>query len=199
MALNFPGPWQVRIEYVVAGREHVQKLNCIINPGNEGNVGDPFSAFIPTERDGSETLTLDLQVDAWAALMAPLFNSTDGEIVRAELWKIAPDSFDGSYYSAYAINVAGTSVNPTQDAAQSIITMRTQEGGIARFDFLDTVIDQGPSLTFTASPQEIRDIILYLDSGDNLWVARDTSYPVAFIRFHPGQNERWFKKIYRGV
>lgn len=195
MALNFPGPWQVRLFYTVKTRVHEARYNVDI--AVEADPGDPFSDFVPRERDGDTVTNLATHVDNWVTAIKPMLNSGDGTIDRAELWKIVPDTFDGIYHSTYNIGVAGTSAIATQDAAQTVFTFRTQEGGIARFDFIDSILDQGPSVAYASlstTPKAIVDLIL---SANNIWLARDTSYPISFLFMHPGQSERWFKKIYR--
>lgn len=195
MATNFPGPWQVRLFYTVKTRAHEARYNVDI--AASGSPGDPFAQFFPRQRDGDTTTDLQLIVDSWYSLFAEKLAAADGTIDRAELWKINPDSFDGIFYSSYSIGAAGTAATPTQDAGQQVFTFRTQEGGIFRFDVIDGVQPQGPSLPYASLGVADKALVDSVLSDNNCWLARDTSYPVSFLFMHPGQSERWFKKIYR--
>ena len=194
MALNFPGPYEVRIFYTAGGRAHVHRLNVAFQ--TLGSIGGPFIDFYPLGRDGTYTETLKARVDAWIAAIKTQFNS-GSTFTHAELWEYEPLSFESSFVTTYTLAVAGTSGTGTNQASESIYVFRTQEGGIMKLSLLDTVIASGAGLAYTgltAAQQGIVDLVL---ASSNVWKARDTSYPFAFIKLYPGVNEALFKKIYR--
>jgi len=194
MAINFPGPWGLRIFYVVSGRDHKTEFSLQIAP--EPDPGDPFSAVTVIRKDSS-TDPLDVVTDEWIALLRPKFSSATGTILRAELWKYVFESFDAVFYGTYDISLAGTNTVAVSPASQGIYTFRTQEGGVFKLDILDTSDIPSPPQVYTALAGVDQDIVDYLLSSENPFIARDTSYPLAFLRFLPGQNERLWKSINR--
>lgn len=195
MALNYPGPYQVRIFYTAQSRVHVHALNFQVDAITP-QVGDLFSDIYPMDKGGASATTLDLIVDDYVALIDNIYN-TGASIDFAECWAYEPESFEATFISSYTINAAGTNGAATEAASETIFTFRTQEGGSMRLSLLDTVVDPGVAQSYgdlAASYQAIVDFVL---SSDNIWLARDTSYPTSFIKMYPGTNEALFKKIYR--
>lgn len=194
MAINFPGPYQIRLQYTLSARVHVQQLNLQVS--GTPNVGDPFSSIDALQRD-TNTIGLDTAVDAWVALMKVIYPSSSGTIDFAELWKYAPGTFDASYVSAYPIAVAGTSGAGVVNASESIITFRTQQGGTLRLHFLDNVIVSGATDSPPFANAGLEAIRQFVESDNNWIYARDNSYPIAAIAAYNGVNERLFKKLFR--
>lgn len=194
MALNYPGPYQVRIFYTVSSRVHVCALN--VQMSVEGVAGDPFSDFIPLQRNGSAVTTLDTHVDNFVTV-AKVFLNSGQSFNYAELWKYTPDSFEADFISSYTIGVAGTAGAATKSASQMIWTFRTQEGGSMRVVLMDTVTDAGVTVPYGSMDTNTKALADAITGGTNVWIARDTSYPFNAISMFPGQNEALFKKIYR--
>jgi hypothetical protein len=194
MALNYPGPYQVRIFYSVSSRVHVVALN--VQMSVEGSVGDPFSDFIPLQRNGSAVTTLDTHVDNFVTVAKPFIN-TGQDFDFAELWKYTPDTFEADFISSYTLGVAGTSGSATKNASQLIWTFRTQEGGSMRVVLMDTTYDQAITVPYGSMDTPTKALADDITAGTNVWLARDTSYPFNSIAMFPGSNEALFKKIYR--
>jgi hypothetical protein len=194
MALNYPGPYEVRINYVVASRPHQQRLNVRIDGTPVAGVDD-FTTIDALRRDDAP-FALDAEVDAWVDLIKVFLPSAGGDIVNAELWKYTPDSFDADFVAAYDISVAGTNGSANTPASQLIWTFRTQEGGIMKVILMDVSTTPGLPVTppYTGSTLALANAIV---NGTSPWLARDTSYAIANIAMYPGQNEALFKKIYR--
>jgi hypothetical protein len=53
------------------------------------------------------------------------------------------------------------------------------------------------SQTFPTTVGNVNNIAAFAVSSDSWILARDTSYLVAAMRWHPGQNERLFKARFR--
>ena len=194
MADNFPGPYEVRIFYTVNFFEHVQKLSC--NLVADPDPGDPFDEIDVYESDGSSN-PLDASVDSWVALLLPLMSSADAEINRAELWKITPLSYDGSYISSYDISEAGTSGSGYVVAAEMIFTFRTINGGIMKIHIEEGVTLPGQSAVLGDIGANHQALANYVTGSTGWMWARDNSYASVFLKLHPGQNEAVFKKRYR--
>lgn len=200
MALNYPGPYEVRLFYTtpVTGSvslTHQQRLNVVVS--GQISVGDPFSSITVVRRDAS-LHALDDEVDAWVALINGLWNNSGTSTIDyAELWKYVPNTFDAIYTSTYQIGVVGTSGSANVGAAQNIITFRTQEGGIFKLNFLETIVGTGYKDTLPFSNGTLDTIADAVVAGTVPWLARDSSYPLSCIGLYPGASEALFKKRYR--
>jgi len=199
MAANFPGPYEVRLLYTTSVSavplNHRQRLSCAI-AGDDPTVGTPFSGIDVGRRVGG-AIALDAAVDAYVALMKVFYASGASTIVSAELWKYASESFDASFVAAYDIGEAGTSGSANQAAAQSIVTMRTTNGGIFKLSYMETVIPAAVTDPGTISNLGLENLIADIEAGNQPWIARDNGFPIVRIAHYPGQNEALFKKRFR--
>lgn len=204
MAINFPGPYEIRLFYTVDGTpggplQHEQRLNIDV-----AGTPTPGSAFVDISVNTSEALTVDLDVvvEEWITTLAPLFSS-GVSFDFVELWHYpTPQSFDANFVSTYQPTAnSGSSGSSTQLASQGIYTFRTIEGGIMKVSLMEQV--HAPNVResysdLTAARQALVDYVL---GGGAIagarFLGRDTSYPFAFIAYFPGQNEAIFKNRYR--
>lgn len=194
MTLNFPGPYEFRMFYTVLTRQHVQKLSMdVVAPPN---VGDPFSTITAKCRD-ENVVALNTAADAWVVVMKAFLKSTEATITHAELWKYTTGTFDATYLASYNISVAGTSAGVANPSSQIIYTFRSDNGGIMRVVLMDTTVDPGPAQVFADLSAASLAVVNLVNSDASPWMARDNGYTHAFLRFLPGQSERWFKKLNR--
>lgn len=193
MAINFPGPWTFKLFYET-GLSHVLQLNTEV-------IGDPIPGTPFDEIEIRDQMVAgpmaDEVIDDLVALLRPLY-STTSNFIRCELWKNIPESFEMDFWSVYDISLAGTGVGSFVAAGQTIFTFRTYEGGVMKVNLMESLItpgvsQRGASLTPTAATAFKNHFI----SGANRYLARDTSWPFAFMGMHPGQSEVLFKKRYR--
>lgn len=194
MTVNFPGPGELRVFYRVQSLNHSQRLN--FQYGTEPTPGDSF-ANIVVERRGAADTDMATAAAAWGDLIAPLFESGDSEIQRAEVWKYPAQSNNGTFISAQALNDGGSNVAGTKQGGEYIMTFRTEEGGIMRLHFEEVSESAGATQAYGDLPTEYADIVDFVLSVNNWILGRDTSYPIAFIAGYPGQNEAVFRKRFR--
>lgn len=200
MTFNYPGPYELRINYTVTNGTivvpHQQRLNvrCDGSPA----PGDLFSTINFLDRSDSSIIA-NTAVDAWVNLIKIRWvANVANNIVNCELWKYEPESFEGTFISARDIAVAATGTGTTVAAGQELYTFRTQEGGVMKLSFMQSREAVGAPKSYAALNADQKAIVDYvIDSDDALWLGRDTSYPVAFMRMFPGQNEALFKKVFR--
>lgn len=201
MALNFPGPYELRLYYTVTiGTQiltHVARYNLAVNgpiaPGTE------FPDIQVVRRSGVDLTAggqLNTVLVAWVTLIKAKFPNTVN-FDYAELWRYTPFSFEADYVSTYPLDIPGTAGGSVVPAGQEIWTFRTLEGGIMKLSFMETNVAPGATRsagTAVGGDATIRDFVI----GSNNWIlARDTSYPFSAIKIHPGQNEAVFKKRFR--
>lgn len=200
MAANFPGPYEVRLLYTASVSSvvlnHRQRLSCAV-AGDDPTVGTIFDNIDVGRRVGG-AISLKAAVDAYVDLMKVFYAGSGAtNIVSAELWKYATESFDASFVSSYAIGVAGTSGSGVQAANQSIVTMRTTNGGIFKLSYMESVISFAVTDPGTISNAGLEAMVADIEAGNQPWIARDNGYPIVRIAHYPGQNEALFKKRYR--
>lgn len=200
MALNYPGPYQLRVFYTctVAGTgtiQHSLRLNCDLD-GTPG-VGDPFSGITCKQRVGAGD-TLDNVVDGLINVIEDVYNDANADFDYAELWKYEALSFDASYVSTYAIGTPGVDVGPVIPAGQSIFTFRTLGGGQFNLHLMESIIYMAPPTEYADLGVDETAIADYFtaDAHSFFW-GRDNTYPSICLRRNPGQNEALFRKRYR--
>ncbi len=199
MALNFPGPYELRLAYTtnVSAVPLVHTARYNLDLTAVASPGDVFANVNVLTRGGVSTPDLATAVEAWLALLAPRHN-TNSAFGALELWKYTPLTFEAIFISAYNPTVVlGTSATPVVIAGQETYTLRTVEGGIMRLVGIETIIgtnDRIPYPTTTASVDAIFD---FVKSSVNWILARDTSYPIAALNFLGGQNEKTFRQRFR--
>lgn len=200
MALNYPGPYELRFFYDVnpavgAVLTHQHRLNVALSADP-----DPGTPFADINAVGRVTVPSPLSTlcDAYSTLVKAIYNSATSEILYVELWKYTPDTFQSMYISSYDLNDAGTSAVALAVASQSIATFRTIEGGIMKVTFMETVHVPGMKIDYGGlGVPETAIVDYFLDDVASFFLARDTSYPVAFLHWFPGENEATFKQRFR--
>jgi hypothetical protein len=198
MTINFPGPYEIRMFYTcsvgVTTLQHEARYN--LNLETEPTPGDEFGAINALERSGAP-VDLAVYVEAWVDLFLALYVSTACVVSHAELWRYEAGTFSADFISAYDIAEAGVGGSNLVPGGQYIMTFRTLEGGIMKLNFLETVIATGSTDTPPFANAAAEAIRLHVLSVDNVWLARDTSYPFASIAAYPGINEAIFKRRFR--
>jgi len=197
LAINFPGPYEVRVNYLTnepaSVATHELRLSCRMN--TIADPGDPFDQWTPYVKNGTFAATLNTRVDSLITWIKPFFHSAV-TFVNAELWEYVEGSFDAAYRSAYALGVVGTGVAATVVGSQSILTLRTFNGGIMKIDLRGTNISPAAKTAIPGSGI-IYDLAQYMIAATNPWWARDNSYAAVPLFWLPGQNEHAFKVLYR--
>lgn len=185
MVLNFPGPYQLRTEYTVNGVEHKMAFNLKVD--GTPAVGSTFADISVIAKDTTlknlDTVATELQ-DHVRALF---HNLTD--FAGWELWKYEPLSFDATFVSGRATAFSGTKTS-TSESQQMIYTFRTQEGGILKFITMEQQLNRNNQLRYPDLTADEKLLVDYFLATDAWIVARDTSYPVLFLKASGGQNEK---------
>lgn len=200
MALNFPGPYGLRMFYTTTagslGLQHTAEYNIDLTVPDP-TPGTLFSALSAENRIGAG-YALDTFCDDWVALLRPLYSSAAGNTFDYfELWQYEPESFDASFVSSYTVGLAGSSASPTSAAAQDIWTWRTGEGGVMKLSFMETVQAPGAPDTAPLASAPLIAIYDFVLSDANIFIGRDGAMPFALIARYPGTNEALFKQRFR--
>lgn len=200
MTTNFPGPFQVRMYYTVTpvgevALQHVLQWNCDLT--GDPAVGTNFNIIPVIRRVGDDTM-LDAVVDSLVAVIRPMYAAATTTLTHAELWKFEPGTFDASFVSTYNINLAATGTGSDIESSEMIFTYRSQEGGVMKVHLMEGETAAGDVQDYgdmNAATQDFAD--WWIDGATSWSLARDTSYPVAFMRLFPGQSEALFKRRHR--
>lgn len=198
MAANFPGPFEVRINYSTAASSvvYLHQHRFSLDMAEVGEPGDPFSAFLPQGRLVAFTETLADYVDDYAALMQPFFR-TDADIVNAELWEYEPGSHNAAFRSIYDLALNGTSASSTTVDGQMIVTFRSTLGGTKKMDFRQTVFPQAVFQLFPTGQTVVNDYATFCTGNNTPLLAWDNGYLFSAYKFLPGLNEHATRKRLR--
>lgn len=198
MPLNFPGPYEVRINYITNEpapiAEHQLRLSCQMSL--TGNPGDPFSAWTPFQKNGSAVTSLQGHVDALMPLVRALYLPTT-TFTDAELWQYNPSSFDAVFRASYELGLVGTGAGTTQVAGQLVTSFRTQNGGIMKVDLRGTAIVPAATDVYPFANAAIQALAVYMAGATSPWWARDNSYAIIPLKAMPGTNEHSWKVAFR--
>lgn len=202
MAINYPGPYEIRFRYTdpgVAGAVVQHRSNVNVSLVEPAAQGDVFGNYDINDKDGATVISLATVVEDWLTIFNALFDTTM-TIDSVELWKYeTPLSFDATFWSSYAPTAnAGTSVGTGQAASQNIYSFRSQEGGNMKVEAIESLQVLGPPEAYAAMAAGNQAVVDYVLGGDTVtytapFLARDTSYPFSFNRMFPGQNEKLWK------
>jgi hypothetical protein len=200
MAVNYPGPLELRINYSVtvgsSALNHQQRLN--VDPVlGEPDVGVAFDTIDVKDIEGYAISLNDL-IDDWIAVLQPLYNATC-TWTDVEAWWYTPLTNDAHFISAYSIGLTGSAGGANIPAGQVVYTFRTQEGGILRINLMEAAPTTGNPKTYavmTANEQAVVDFVL-TDTTGRCFLGKDTSYPFSVNKMFPGQNEALFRRRYR--
>lgn len=203
MAVNFPGPYGVRLFYTVdvglpLDLSHVMEWNV------DFNVPPPprslFSDLFPKRRSGQDdTFPLDNHCDSqWAAVLANLYN-INTVFNRFELWRYTPGTSLATFISSFTpvLSTGGVSASAGIPAGQALITFRTEEGGVAKMSLMESILAPSSPSAFPTANADVNALTDLWTRTNSVWLGRDTSYIASAIRLLPGQNEALFKRHYR--
>ncbi len=201
MTYNWPGPYGIRFFYTVtptgfAAIEHKLELQCRIE--GTPNPGTDWANINILQKDNTPYALATASAAVITALQ-PEFSSSDVTFDRVELWKYQDQSLNADFISADTVGLAGTAVLTTKVCTQSIMTFRTEEGGIMRVTLMEDIYSGTFPAGYADLSAETQAVIDYIlaSPGNQLFVGRDTSYPISFVRYNPSQNEAMFRKRYR--
>lgn len=202
MAINFPGPYDIRIVYLptiatVQTISHISKLNVAL----EGTPaqGLTFAEYDFEDINGATTIDLATLVEDYLAVYNALLR-TDTDIVSVELWKYpTAQSSDSTFWSSYTPTAnVGTAAGASISAGQEIFSFRSQEGGNMKVEVIEGVNASGPPVAYAGLSAAQAALVDFILDGDEStysapFLARDTSYPFNFTFDFPGINEKLWK------
>lgn len=201
MALNFPGPYQIRIYYSsapggVASLFHSMRLNVDLT--SDPAPGSSF-ADVDAVNHAAATKQLDTVLSEFIALLQPLYSAANTAFNYAELWYCVPNSFEQNFIATQDISLAGSAGGNNVQAAQNIYVFRTREGGTMRVNLMENITQYAAKISYSSMNADQKALCDYItDNVNEGWfLGQDTSYPFATVALYPGQNERLFKLRYR--
>lgn len=195
MALNYPGPYEVRLNYTVNGEVHQHRHSLDLDTAPV--PGDLFSFLTGTTRDLTVT-TLSAWVDAVWTVMADRFKGADCTFGTTELWKYTPLTFQSSFISSYQTTVVPVGIATTATLYQETYSMRTIEGNIFKVVFMEAINPTEAQLLYPTASASINAVFdLFCNASASIALARDTSFPFSPLRYSPGQNEALWRKAHR--
>lgn len=197
---NYPGPYE--IEFTIDGftnpvRSHKIRMNVAA-------VGTPAPGTLPTaitiQKAGGGTATLDAVANqAWSFLRQFWPNTILA--TGYTFWRYVTGTHAKDFIAT------GTVTTPTGTGAgltakhQVTLTFRSANGGIMKSVFLETTLtgDTQVALVPNGAGNAAQKWAAYVLSADGVSLAADDAYPILALRDSRGENERLFRKIFRGT
>jgi hypothetical protein len=196
MTANFDGIWELNIIYTTtptgfSTMEH--RLTIDVAIAGEVAVGEDFANVETIQRNLSLT-PLDVQTDAFIALMQPFFSTTT-DIARAELFKIPEGTTNKIFISQYDIALGGTIASEEIPAQQATLTFRSIGGSWGKIQFMEPVISGKVKISppYTGVSLALANHITSLASP---FLARDNTYMFANLHYSLTENEALMKVRY---
>ena len=198
MAPNLPGPWELRIFYdtTPSGQpqfNHEMRLNIVID--GTPSPGQDFDTYDYVAKDSS-VFDIETWMLAFVDLLKVVYPSA-ASFNTCELWKYNTGTTDASFYSSTSIGVVGTAGGNSASAGQAVLTFRSQNGGHARINLMESVKTIGVTLSIPSGDTAIDNIAAAVIADDSPVIARDNGYLFNALNYHPGQSEALFKARYR--
>lgn len=201
---NFDGIWELRGIYDTTPTGFPlmrHRLTVDVNVIGIPAVGTDFTSIEVDTPDETALLSLSEISDSIGALWQACYPAA-AHLSQFELWKIPEGTTDAVFISQYDVGLVGTNATASKPAGQATFTFRSLEGGVARFQLMES--------SFTGDTKESRpyaaaaatNIADYITTGDNTpplryFKARDNSAIFANVHFTQGQNEKLYRKRYR--
>jgi len=195
---NFPGPYELRLFYAtnepINIASHVMRLSLRL--AADPSPGTNFDSIQTLNKAGSPGNFLFADLTDLLTVFRPFYVPAV-DIVRAELWRYPPQSFDALFVSAQALGLPGTGTGTTQIASQLIFTFRTSLGGIMKVDLRGTTVTPREKLSFPTAFAAFNNLAGYFLLPATPFIGRDNGVPIATLYALAGQNERAWKRVYR--
>lgn len=198
MAINFPGPYEVRINYSVpvGGTTLIHQHRFSLEMSVTAEPGAEFSEFTPLGRQGAYADDLEIYVGDYMTEVQPLFPTT-ADFNDAELWEYEAGSFNAAFRSVLALGLNGSSGSPGVQDGQLIISFRGTLGGPLKMDFRNTVLGQNIFQTFPTSEASVNSYAGFVTTVNTPIRARDGGFAFSPLKLLPGANEAMTKKRLR--
>lgn len=195
--LNYPGPWEMRLNYntVQSGLTTLSQLRLSMDVDTPPTPGSPAADYDLKSRSGL-FYNFASYVDALVVLLRPLYHTTSN-FTNAEFWLYNSGTYNAAFQTSHPVGLAGNSAVATQPYSQAIMTFRSQNGGSARCNLMQSILISNVTDAYpfaNAAAQAIADELTHLHSPV---IARDGGYLFSSLNLLIGQNEHMFKKVQR--
>lgn len=193
MSTNRPGPYTLEIDYVIQSLSHTFSVNCdTIGVATPGMIADDVTM---KTKDGTGVSLQNAADDIWGALKTQFNTVTLASTFT--LWKRNIHNADKQFVSAGGLTTPnGASGTALTLSAQLIMTWRSSNGGIIKFNLLEGVwlgrVDSVPLLSDVGLG--IGAINTYVQSPTSVVMALDRGFAVAAGKSNYGQNEKIFTR-----
>ena len=191
---NASGPYIVKYTYVIQNITHNHEVNCYASGVPE--PGTPPEDVSLISRDGLDVEYVTAVNDYWNIVREILpLGAVGGPAV---LWRVNPDNAVRTFITAASLTSPLGITGAPNLAHYQVLTMRSTNGGIAKFQFMETSNTENSK--YPIAPVEgsgFPGLAFYLASDENWIVARDDGWPAVSMNLSNGQNEALARKRYR--
>lgn len=198
---NFPGPYELEFEVnmgaLIPARNHKIRINCAV-------IGSPapgaLLSAITVQKMGGGSANAQAVADQFWSFIRQCYAATV-TCTSVTLWKYVSGTFAKDFVSAGAVALPAGAAGAVTLAHQVTLSFRSANGSVMKLVLLESNLTYETSTTLipNAAGTQIPKLAAYILSADNVALARDDAYPVAALKNSGGQNEKIWRKIYRGT
>lgn len=201
MVAYLPGPYVIDFEYQVTISTQVLTHHITANCVAVGSPvpGTPSTTVLMQTRSGS-TIALSTAVQNFWTVARQAFNTGTTSLVGVTLNRVEPETEIETFISAaVATPATGSSVASAQAGHQTVLTLRSGNGGYLKVNFLEDVESRRDSIALVSNAAGLwyQRVAAYLLSSEGWFSARDRSWPVATMKASFSNNEALEKRRFR--
>lgn len=199
MPANFDGVYELRILYSTTPASELlmtHRLTVDVNAVADADPGANFDTVELQPRAGATVMLGTWLTTDFLPLILALYPA-ESDFYLAELWKIPEGEYNGTFIAAKELAESGVNAVGNQVAQQTTFTFRSQGGGVARIQLMESSFSGQRKQTPPFLSAGANALSTYVTSNDSPIIARDNTPLIARIHQSDGQNEKLWRKRFR--
>lgn len=197
---NYDGVYELRLFYSTtpSGEEEMShRLTFDVKPDAAPSPGADIAAIECETKGGSLELLGTWFLDDFLPLLLACYPAT-ANFFLLEMWNIPEGTFDGTFIGSLELTEVGTNGTGSQIAQQTTFTFRSIAGGVARLQLMESSFSGNLKQTPPFATTTANNLTQFLNGNSSIMIARDNSFLNARLRQSDGQNEKLWRKRFRG-
>lgn len=197
---NYDGVHELRLFYATtpAGEEEMtHRLTFDVLPDTPPSPGADIAAIECQTKGGALALLGTWYLDDFLPLLQACYPAT-ANFFLLEMWQIPEGEYNGTFIGSLELSEVGTNGTGSTVAQQTTFTFRSIGGGIARLQLMESSFSGNLKQTPPFATATANNLTQFLNGNDSLMIARDNTPLNARLRQSDGQNEKLWRKRFRG-
>lgn len=180
-------PNSITINYTSNGHSHKQILPI--------GLAVPAGASWTIPQRDSGTIDWKDAVDAYAALLAPFFDSS-ASIDSADLFDYEATDAPAIFLDSYAIGIAGSDGGSVKPYIQVVNPFKAPGGTALRLTLVETVIEEDVKNTYSSAADPFCDLYDFILGADDWIITRGGTYPTVSLGYVTKENDKLRKRYF---